>query len=147
MVYRSLAELSRVAELYPDLRDEHFASRFVLFHSRYSTNTTTAWRRAQPFWSLAHNGEIATIRGNVAWMHAIGPDLLRKLVDRHPSLSRVAARVRSIFTLTCGLLSCRSLVTSCSLLDRRAASMTFMVLNPSHPSQRGCASPRRHARK
>ena len=48
VVYRGLAELSRVAELYPDLRDEHFASRFVLFHSRYSTNTTTAWRRAQP---------------------------------------------------------------------------------------------------
>ena len=96
VVYRGLAELSRVAELYPDLRDEHFASRFVLFHSRYSTNTTTAWRRAQPFWSLAHNGEIATIRGNVAWMHAIGGDLLRKLVDRHPGLRRLASRVRSV---------------------------------------------------
>ncbi len=96
VVYRGLAQLSRIAELYPDLRDEHCASRFVLFHSRYSTNTTTAWRRAQPFWSLAHNGEIATIRGNVAWMHAIGPDLLRKMVDRHPGLARVAARVRSI---------------------------------------------------
>ena len=96
VVYRGLAELSRVAELYPDLRDEHFASRFVLFHSRYSTNTTTAWRRAQPFWSLAHNGEIATIRGNVAWMHAIGGDLLRKVVGRHPGLRRLASRVRSV---------------------------------------------------
>jgi glutamate synthase (ferredoxin) len=96
VVYRGLAELSRVAELYPDLRDEHFASRFVLFHSRYSTNTTTAWRRAQPFWSLAHNGEIATIRGNVAWMHAIGGDLLRKIAERHPGLKRIAARVRSV---------------------------------------------------
>jgi glutamate synthase domain-containing protein 2/glutamate synthase domain-containing protein 1/glutamate synthase domain-containing protein 3 len=96
VVYRGLAELSRVAELYADLRDEHFASRFVLFHSRYSTNTTTAWRRAQPFWSLAHNGEIATIRGNVAWMHAIGRDLLRKIVDRHPGLRRIAGRVRSV---------------------------------------------------
>ena len=96
VVYRGLAELSRVADLYPDLRDEHFASRFVLFHSRYSTNTTTAWRRAQPFWSLAHNGEIATIRGNVAWMHAIGRDLLRRMVDRHPGLKRIASRVRSV---------------------------------------------------
>jgi glutamate synthase domain-containing protein 2/glutamate synthase domain-containing protein 1/glutamate synthase domain-containing protein 3 len=96
VVYRGLAQLSRIAELYPDLHDEHFASRFALFHSRYSTNTTTAWRRAQPFWSLAHNGEIATIRGNVAWMHAIGRDLVRRIVDRHPGLARIASKVRSI---------------------------------------------------
>jgi glutamate synthase domain-containing protein 2/glutamate synthase domain-containing protein 1/glutamate synthase domain-containing protein 3 len=96
VVYRGLAELSRVAELYPDLRDEHYASRFVLFHSRYSTNTTTAWRRAQPFWSLAHNGEIATIRGNVAWIDAIGRDLVRRIVERHSSLERIASRVRSV---------------------------------------------------
>ncbi len=96
VVYKGLAELSRIAELYPDLREEHVVSRFVLFHSRYCTNTTTAWRRAQPFWGIAHNGEIATIRGNVAWMHAIGRDLVKRLGDRHPSLKRIAARVRSI---------------------------------------------------
>jgi glutamate synthase domain-containing protein 2/glutamate synthase domain-containing protein 1/glutamate synthase domain-containing protein 3 len=96
VVYRGLAALSRIADLYPDLRDEHVASRFVLFHSRYSTNTTTSWRRAQPFWALAHNGEIATIRGNVAWMHAIGGDLLRRIVLRHPTLRRIAARVTSV---------------------------------------------------
>ncbi|MET0556726.1 MAG: hypothetical protein ABW221_27045, partial [Vicinamibacteria bacterium] len=96
VVYKGLAELSRVGELYPDLRDELVASRFVLFHSRYSTNTTTAWRRAQPFWGLAHNGEIATIRGNVAWMHAIGQDLVRKLIERHPTLKRIGSKVRSI---------------------------------------------------
>src|SRR5215470_163587 len=96
VVYRGLAQLSRIAELYPDLRDEHCASRFVLFHSRYSTNTTTAWRRAQPLWCLAHNGEIATIRGNVAWMHAIGQDLVRRIVERNPGLRRVASRVRSV---------------------------------------------------
>lgn len=96
VVYRGLAKLSRIGQLYPDLRDEHCASRFVLFHSRYSTNTTTAWRRAQPFWALAHNGEISTIRGNVAWMHAIGPDLLHRLVERHPSLARIAGHVTSI---------------------------------------------------
>ncbi|HLA79557.1 MAG TPA: glutamate synthase-related protein, partial [Vicinamibacteria bacterium] len=96
LVYKGLAELSHIAELYPDLREEHVVSRFVLFHSRYSTNTTTAWRRAQPFWALAHNGEIATIRGNVAWMHAIGQDLIKRLAEKHPSLRRIAARVRSI---------------------------------------------------
>jgi glutamate synthase domain-containing protein 2/glutamate synthase domain-containing protein 1/glutamate synthase domain-containing protein 3 len=96
VVYKGLAELSKIGQLYPDLRDEDFASRFVLFHSRYSTNTTTAWRRAQPFWALGHNGEISTIKGNVAWMEAIGPDLVHLLVERHPRLKKIGERVRSI---------------------------------------------------
>ena len=96
VVYKGLAELSQIGRLYPDLRDEDFASRFVLFHSRYSTNTTTAWRRAQPFWALGHNGEISTIKGNVAWMEAIGPDLVQLLVERHPRLKKIGERVRSI---------------------------------------------------
>lgn len=96
VVYKGLAELSKIGQLYPDLEDPQVASRYVLFHSRYCTNTTTAWRRAQPFWSVAHNGEISTIGGNVAWMKAIGGDLIRNLVERHPSLSKVAAQVTSI---------------------------------------------------
>ena len=96
VVYKGLAELSQIGRLYPDLRHEDFASRFVLFHSRYSTNTTTAWRRAQPFWALGHNGEISTIKGNVAWMEAIGPDLVQLLVERHPRLKKIGERVRSI---------------------------------------------------
>ncbi|HYP23564.1 MAG TPA: glutamate synthase central domain-containing protein, partial [Actinomycetota bacterium] len=43
---------------------------FALFHQRYSTNTAPAWERAQPFRMLAHNGEINTIRGNLAAMKA-----------------------------------------------------------------------------
>ena len=96
VVYKGLAELSKIGELYPDLEDPHFASRYVLFHSRYCTNTTTAWRRAQPFWSIAHNGEVSTIAGNVAWMKAIGGDLIRNLVERHPSLQKIATQVASI---------------------------------------------------
>lgn len=96
VVYKGLVELSRIGKFYPDLRDEHFASRYVLFHSRYCTNTTTAWRRAQPFWSLAHNGEINTIDGNVAWMQAIGKDLIARLVERHPRLEKIASRVDGI---------------------------------------------------
>ncbi len=96
IVYRGLADLSRLGMLYPDLSDPHFASRFALFHSRYSTNTTTAWRRAQPFWVLAHNGEISTIAGNVAWMRAIGPGLTERITERHPRLNALAAKVRSV---------------------------------------------------
>lgn len=96
VIYKGLSELSRIAELYPDLRHEDYASRFVTFHSRYCTNTTTAWRRAQPFWSLAHNGEINTIKGNVAWMQAIGRDLVDRLVRRNPGLREIGERVTSV---------------------------------------------------
>jgi len=96
VVYKGLAELSKIDQLYPDLTDECVASRFLLFHSRYCTNTSTAWKRAQPFWALAHNGEITTIRGNVAWMEALGQDLLRKLSREHPALRPLAERVRSV---------------------------------------------------
>jgi len=96
VVYKGLAELSKIGDLFPDLRSPDFASRYVVFHSRYCTNTTTAWRRAQPFWAIAHNGEISTIKGNVAWMNAIGQDLIAKLVERNPSLHRIASDVGSI---------------------------------------------------
>lgn len=96
IVYKGLADLSRIADLYPDLRDEDVVSRYVLFHSRYCTNTTTAWRRAQPFWSIAHNGEISTIAGNAAWMTAVGGDLLQSLVERFPDLAGIAKHVGPI---------------------------------------------------
>ncbi len=98
VVYKGLAELSKIDELYPDLQQSSVASRFLLFHSRYCTNTSTAWMRAQPFWGLAHNGEITTIRGNVAWMEAIGQDLVRGLAERHPSLVPIASHVRSVIS-------------------------------------------------
>ena len=98
VVYKGLAELSKIDELYPDLADKRVASRFLLFHSRYCTNTSTAWMRAQPFWGLAHNGEITTIRGNVAWMEAIGKDLIRLLAERNPSLADIAGHVRSVIS-------------------------------------------------
>lgn len=98
VVYKGLAELSKIDELYPDLQDEATASRFLLFHSRYCTNTSTAWMRAQPFWGLAHNGEITTIRGNVAWMEAIGKDLIRLLAEWHPSLANIAGHVKSVIS-------------------------------------------------
>ncbi len=96
VTYKGLVELSKIGRFYPDLRDPSVASRFLLFHSRYCTNTTTAWRRSQPFWAIAHNGEIATIDGNVSWMNAIGRDLLAKLAKEHPSLGRLAARIVEI---------------------------------------------------
>ena len=40
------------------------ASAYTVFHQRYATNTHPVWKLAQPFRSIAHNGEINTVRGN-----------------------------------------------------------------------------------
>ncbi|NUO72104.1 MAG: glutamate synthase large subunit, partial [Frateuria sp.] len=53
----------------------------VVFHQRFSTNTTPQWRLAQPFRLLAHNGEINTIRGNRRWMQARAAVLRSPLLD------------------------------------------------------------------
>src|SRR4051812_43400830 len=70
VVYKALTTPEALPVFYPDLHDAAFASRFVVFHQRFSTNTSADWALAQPFRLLAHNGEINTIAGNRAWMRA-----------------------------------------------------------------------------
>ncbi len=62
--YKGLVMPNYLRQLYPDLAEAEFQTRFVLFHQRFSTNTLPQWRLAQPFRNLAHNGEINSIRGN-----------------------------------------------------------------------------------
>jgi glutamate synthase domain-containing protein 2/glutamate synthase domain-containing protein 1/glutamate synthase domain-containing protein 3 len=64
IVYKGLVAGERLADLYPDLRAPEIRVRYALFHQRYATNTQPTWRLAQPFRSIAHNGEINTVRGN-----------------------------------------------------------------------------------
>jgi glutamate synthase domain-containing protein 2/glutamate synthase domain-containing protein 1/glutamate synthase domain-containing protein 3 len=70
VVYKGLLAPRQLAEFYPDLTDPEFETSFAIFHQRFSTNTQPAWRLAQPFRLLAHNGEINTITGNRRWMNA-----------------------------------------------------------------------------
>jgi glutamate synthase (ferredoxin) len=70
IVYKGLVTPDALAAFYPDLADERFVSPFVVFHQRYSTNTSADWALAQPFRLLAHNGENNTIGGNRRWMRA-----------------------------------------------------------------------------
>ncbi|MGE5242795.1 MAG: glutamate synthase large subunit [Betaproteobacteria bacterium] len=70
VVYKALVLPHELPRFYGDLADERFASPFVLFHQRFSTNTSADWSLAQPFRVLAHNGEIDTIAGNRLWMRA-----------------------------------------------------------------------------
>jgi glutamate synthase (NADPH/NADH) large chain len=68
IIYKGMFLAEHLTEFYPDLTDERFISRFAIYHQRYSTNTFPTWRLAQPFRSLAHNGEINTVSGNTNWM-------------------------------------------------------------------------------
>lgn len=67
VVYKALVRSDRLRPFYRDLQDPRFKTRFALFHRRFSTNTATAWDKAQPFRLVAHNGEINTIACNLAW--------------------------------------------------------------------------------
>ncbi|MDQ3433193.1 MAG: glutamate synthase-related protein, partial [Actinomycetota bacterium] len=61
VIYKVLGAPAVLGLYYPDLRDPRAETVSVLGHNRYSTNTWTSFRRAQPFGVLGHNGEINTI--------------------------------------------------------------------------------------
>ncbi len=79
IVYKGLLTPEQLASFYPDLNDPEFASAFVVFHQRYSTNTQPSWSLAQPFRFVAHNGEINTISSNRRWFQARAATLRRQL--------------------------------------------------------------------
>src|SRR5207237_9051799 len=72
VVYKALVMSDGLSGFYPDLGAADFEVPLAVFHSRFSTNTTPAWERAQPFRYLCHNGEINTLRGNEHRMAARG---------------------------------------------------------------------------
>jgi len=75
LVYKGLMVATELARFFPDLEDERTVSAIALFHQRFATNTLPAWRLAQPFRLVAHNGEINTLTGNRNWMSAREPGL------------------------------------------------------------------------
>jgi glutamate synthase domain-containing protein 1 len=70
IVYKGMLLAEQLRDYFPDLSDPLFDSAIALVHSRFSTNTFPAWKRAHPSRFLAHNGEINTIKGNVNAMRA-----------------------------------------------------------------------------
>jgi glutamate synthase (NADPH) large chain len=70
IVYKGLLLAPQIAEFYNELTDPDAMSALCLVHQRFSTNTFPSWQLAHPYRYLCHNGEINTIRGNNAWMHA-----------------------------------------------------------------------------
>jgi glutamate synthase (NADPH/NADH) large chain len=70
IVYKGLLLATQIANFYKELSDPWTASALCLVHQRFSTNTFPTWRLAHPFHYLCHNGEINTLKGNMAWMDA-----------------------------------------------------------------------------
>lgn len=75
ITYKGLIHGGKIADFYCDLLDPDFKTHFAVFHERYSTNTTPAWHLAQPFRTLAHNGEINTLSSNLFNMKMREADL------------------------------------------------------------------------
>jgi glutamate synthase domain-containing protein 2/glutamate synthase domain-containing protein 3 len=70
IVYKGLLLAPQIAHFYKELSDPAAVSALCMVHQRFSTNTFPTWQLAHPFRFLCHNGEINTLRGNVAWMEA-----------------------------------------------------------------------------
>jgi glutamate synthase domain-containing protein 2/glutamate synthase domain-containing protein 1/glutamate synthase domain-containing protein 3 len=70
IAYKGLLLAPQIRDFYQDLNDPDFISALCMVHQRFSTNTFPTWDLAHPFRYICHNGEINTIRGNVAWMTA-----------------------------------------------------------------------------
>ncbi len=85
IVYKGLLTPAQLAPFYLDLNHPEFASSFVVFHQRYSTNTQPSWSLAQPFRFVAHNGEINTISSNRRWFQARAAGLRRELSLPEPA--------------------------------------------------------------
>ena len=89
VIYKGMFLAEALSEFYPDLMDKRFISRFAIFHQRYSTNTFPSWDLAQPFRTLAHNGEINTLKGNINWMKIHEQDMKSEFFDDIESLKPV----------------------------------------------------------
>ncbi len=70
VVYKGLLLATQIASFYKELSDPSTVSALCLVHQRFSTNTFPTWKLAHPFHFICHNGEINTLKGNMAWMDA-----------------------------------------------------------------------------
>ncbi len=84
VVYKGLFVSAALRAFYFDLQNPLFESALALTHQRYSTNTFPSWELAQPFRAVCHNGEINTLAGNIAWMHARAPYFDSPFLRAHP---------------------------------------------------------------
>lgn len=81
IIYKGMFLAKFLTSFYPDLKNKKFESRYAIFHQRFSTNTAPSWDLAQPFRTVAHNGEINTLKGNLNWMKVHEQNMFTKEFD------------------------------------------------------------------
>ncbi|SFV51177.1 Glutamate synthase [NADPH] large chain [hydrothermal vent metagenome] len=91
--YKGLVMPTHIKEFYIDLQDREFKISFALFHQRFSTNTLPQWRLAQPFRTIAHNGEINSVTAN-RFNVAIKTDSLKSEVFSDEELKRISTIIQ-----------------------------------------------------
>ena len=89
IIYKGMFLAESLSDFYLDLQDERFRSRYAIFHQRFSTNTAPSWDLAQPFRTIAHNGEINTLKGNVNWMKVHEEEMFTTYFDDMKNLKPV----------------------------------------------------------
>lgn len=79
IVHKGMMLAHDLATYFPDLKHPEFVSALAVVHARFSTNTFPSWRLAQPFHRLCHNGEINTLRGNLASLRSREKEICKRL--------------------------------------------------------------------
>jgi len=100
VVYKVRGSIETLYQYYPELRSPDYMTAITLGHARYSTNTTTAFERVQPFSLLGHNGEINTIARLREQALMLGVQLVENGSDSQDADRTVAALIHQYgFTL------------------------------------------------
>ena len=139
VIYKGLFLAEHLSTFFPDLEDERFISSFAIFHQRYSTNTFPSWALAQPFRTLAHNGEINTISGNTNWMRNHETRIASELFGEN------SEQVKPIITRGSSDSSALDAAFEMFLRAGRSAPLTKTLLLPEAWSKRSKLIPESHS--
>ncbi len=141
IVYKGQLIPYQLKAYFKDLNDSRIASPYIIFHSRFSTNTFPSWPLAHPYRYLAHNGEINTLRGNINWMRSREADFASKYFTR-----KELKAILPLIDHTASDTACLDNALELLLLNGYSLPHALMVLIPeawendvnSSPAHRAC---------
>ncbi|CAM3542584.1 glutamate synthase large subunit [Micrococcus flavus] len=139
IVYKGMLTTAQLEPFYPDLSDERFTTLLGIVHSRFSTNTFPSWPLAQPFRTIAHNGEINTVKGNRNWMRA------RQAQLSHPMLGEVPEELYPLISPIGSDSASFDEVAELLMLSGRPLTQAIMMMIPEAWENHATMDPARRA--
>jgi glutamate synthase (ferredoxin) len=133
------ADRRSAGQLLPRSVRPDMASALAIVHSRFSTNTFPSWARAHPYRTIAHNGEINTLRGNVNWMGA------RESVLESPLFGHDIVKVRPVVNETGSDSAMFDNVLELLVLGGRSLPHAVMMMVPEPWTHHESMSPEKKA--